>query len=615
MSSVKEQIEKRIKREIIKKLLISYGLPVFSVIAVVVFCIVLLVGIFNSSLNETSCNIDTEIVKNADGSEATPNGKNNTSSAFVSVDSFVKDHQEAYIKSWGVGGFLPSASIAQTMIETSFSNNVPSFNNAHNMGGVKWSGGASYSKTKELYGDDSVSANGPGTSVGDSTGGSYAYFSSFDAGIVGKAEFMSNQSLYKGAINNTDGISTLNAIADGGWATDPSYKVKLGQLYHSLGEKYKWLDEKAIAEYGDSPVSSSSKVSGGDNSDSEDGGDSNSSKISIDGAAKWFEDREGKVTYSMTNRSGPKSYDCSSSIYYALTENGADKGSGPVSTETEHDWLLSNGYEKIYEGSWSSNDENNDLRKGDIFIWGAKGNSASSSGHTGMFMSETDIIHCSFGNDGIKPNTYKTYKAKVPDHKKVYIYRLKDGALDKDEECGDDTTEASVEDGTGLVPADAKAWGYKPKELPASLKQYIIDPEKYGIEYSGSSGWLEHSGQCVDLTESLGNKIWGTSGLTVGNGWQQVYAWSKKFGNDVKQKPKAGAIFSTGTSDPGHTGIVCHVFEDGSVLIVEQNTPISGITYYHTPNTWNYRLFSVAQQKADNMKFAYSDSKQPKLSQ
>ncbi|TKV31338.1 hypothetical protein FDX20_20655, partial [Citrobacter sp. TBCS-11] len=60
-----------------------------------------------------------------------------------------------------------------------------------------------------------------GTSVGDNTGGAYTYFKDYNAGIVGKSEFMAHQSLYTGAINNTDGISSLTAIFKGGWATDP----------------------------------------------------------------------------------------------------------------------------------------------------------------------------------------------------------------------------------------------------------------------------------------------------------------------------------------------------------------------------------------------------------
>ena len=40
----------------------------------------------------------------------------------------------------------------------------------------------------------------------------------------------------------------------------------------------------------------------------------------IDKMIDWFQQRKGKVKYSMTNRTGPYSYDCSSSVYYAVCE-------------------------------------------------------------------------------------------------------------------------------------------------------------------------------------------------------------------------------------------------------------------------------------------------------
>lgn len=55
-----------------------------------------------------------------------------------SIDEFVKTHKDAYILSWKAGGFLPSASIAQTMVENGFNFTNPlgtSFWKAHNMGG------------------------------------------------------------------------------------------------------------------------------------------------------------------------------------------------------------------------------------------------------------------------------------------------------------------------------------------------------------------------------------------------------------------------------------------------------------------------------------------------
>ena len=40
--------------------------------------------------------------------------------------------------------------------------------------------------------------------------------------------------------------------------------------------------------------------------------------INIETAIAWMKARQGQVYYSMEDRDGPDSYDCSSSVYYAL---------------------------------------------------------------------------------------------------------------------------------------------------------------------------------------------------------------------------------------------------------------------------------------------------------
>ena len=118
-----------------------------------------------------------------------------------SVDDFVSEHEEAYILSWKAGGYLPSFSIAQTYVEYGFNFTNPSgtsFWLAHNMGGVKTGGSIdNFPITLETYGKDAVDLSGTklGTNVGDNTGGNYAWFKSYDAGIVAKSEFMAHQTL------------------------------------------------------------------------------------------------------------------------------------------------------------------------------------------------------------------------------------------------------------------------------------------------------------------------------------------------------------------------------------------------------------------------------------
>lgn len=139
--------------------------------------------------------------------------------------------------------------------------------------------------------------------------------------------------------------------------------------------------------------------------------------INIETAIAWMKAREGKVSYSMGYRDGPDSYDCSSSVYYALRSAGASSAGWAVNTEYEHDWLVKNGYELIAE-----NTECN-AQRGDVFIWGRKGASAGAGGHTGIFVDSDNIIHCNYRYDGITVNSHD-YIWALAGQPYFYIYRL-----------------------------------------------------------------------------------------------------------------------------------------------------------------------------------------------
>lgn len=106
----------------------------------------------------------------------------------------------------------------------------------------------------------------------------------------------------------------------------------------------------------------------------------------------WFYARQGQVTYSMTNRNGPNSYDCSSAVFYALME-AAYLPIGTWVGNTDTLFALEN---KILVPI--SRDQ---VRRGDIFIAGKKGNSAGAFGHTGVATSNSRIIHCNYTDNGI----------------------------------------------------------------------------------------------------------------------------------------------------------------------------------------------------------------------
>lgn len=122
--------------------------------------------------------------------------------------------------------------------------------------------------------------------------------------------------------------------------------------------------------------------------------------INTETAIAWMSARAGKVTYSMDYRNGPSSFDCSSSVYFALRSAGASDNGWAVNTEAEHSWLVKNGYTLIADGQGA------DAQRGDIFIWGQRGFSAGGGGHTGIFVDADNIIHCNYGYNSITVNNH-----------------------------------------------------------------------------------------------------------------------------------------------------------------------------------------------------------------
>ena len=181
----------------------------------------------------------------------------------------------------------------------------------------------------------------------------------------------------------------------------------------------------------------------------------------------------------------------------------------------------------------------------------------------------------------------------------------------------------SSTDGQDNPPADAfTSWAYRPEDLPTGLKPYILDPKNYGMDFGlPGNGWFQYpadpaiNGQCVALTISLGNHIWGRPQESVqGNGIAQAEAWAAIFGNSVTTTPRRGAIFSSKEHPVyGHTGIVCTVFKDGSILTCEQNLPLAGWDYRGEQYVWCFRMYREEQWKAVGMTFAYDDTKTPIL--
>ena len=123
----------------------------------------------------------------------------------------------------------------------------------------------------------------------------------------------------------------------------------------------------------------------------------------MDKVIEWFAQRQGRVSYSMINRNGPSSYDCSSSIYHALIYAGIlPQGFRIGNTETEFVDLPKFGFQRIEA------DINGYIptQRGDIFIWGKQGYTNGADGHTGIFIDNNNIIHCAYGYNGIHTDNH-----------------------------------------------------------------------------------------------------------------------------------------------------------------------------------------------------------------
>ncbi|MGY3814036.1 LysM peptidoglycan-binding domain-containing protein [Globicatella sulfidifaciens] len=145
-----------------------------------------------------------------------------------------------------------------------------------------------------------------------------------------------------------------------------------------------------------------------------------SEKVTSEGVKKvldWFKARENKTFYSMTDRNGPNSYDCSSAVYYALIN------AGYLNRNT---WIGNTDSMFAMEGGLLLPIPESQVRAGDIFISGYKYNSSGAAGHTGVAINNKEIYHSTYNNkyfyDGIvrSQTAGRTGSSSRP----LYWYRL-----------------------------------------------------------------------------------------------------------------------------------------------------------------------------------------------
>jgi hypothetical protein len=149
--------------------------------------------------------------------------------------------------------------------------------------------------------------------------------------------------------------------------------------------------------------------------------------IDMEKAIEWFYDRMKKGTcYSMnaryevgdyidSNGNGCVEGDCSSAVTYAALYAGASDW-GPLNTDSMHDWLAAHGFQVISQGAGFTFSP----QRGDIFIWGRKGQSGGAAGHTGVFVSDSQVIHMTSSCNGI---CVRNYNQILGSNVYEYLYR------------------------------------------------------------------------------------------------------------------------------------------------------------------------------------------------
>ena len=140
-----------------------------------------------------------------------------------------------------------------------------------------------------------------------------------------------------------------------------------------------------------------------------------------------------------------------------------------------------------------------------------------------------------------------------------------------------------------------------------AIKTFVDEIEKeYGkIDILVNNAGITKDGLLMRMTEDQWDAVINVNLKGVFNMTQAV--------SRSMLKARKGSIFSSlENATYGHTGIVCHVFEDESFLVVEQNYSVSG-NAIGKKNTYSYRLISKGASERNGFSFAYGNESNLKL--
>ena len=247
----------------------------------------------------------------------------------------------------------------------------------------------------------------------------------------------------------------------------------------------------------------------------------------MDKVIEWFQQRQGRVSYSMINRNGASSYDCSSSIYHALIYAGIlPQGFRIGNTETEFVDLPKFGFQRIEA------DANGYIptQRGDIFIWGKQGYTNGAGGHTGIYLDSDNIIHCSYGYNGIHTDNHD-WLAGINGVQDLTIFRYTGKpqnapAPQPTPEAIDDVinigshfkfpqalqvADVNINDGRRELKIDAlcpRSFTWEENGLPANWTTKV-DNDGYKVEGEINAGdWVKINGAFVALEVVQNDGLW-----------------------------------------------------------------------------------------------------------
>ena len=247
----------------------------------------------------------------------------------------------------------------------------------------------------------------------------------------------------------------------------------------------------------------------------------------MDKAIEWFQQRQGRVSYSMTYRNGPNSWDCSSAIYHALIYAGIlPAGFRIGNTETMFVDLPKFGFQRIEA------DANGYIptQRGDIFIWGKQGYTSGANGHCGVYLDSDNIIHCNYAYNGIHTDNHD-WLAGINNVQYLTIFRYtgkpqnapapapRNEAIDDVINIGShfkinpalQVAEVNINDGRRELKIDAlcpRGFTWAENGIPANWA-FKVDGDGYRVDGEINAGdWVKIQGAFVALEVVQNDGMW-----------------------------------------------------------------------------------------------------------